>query len=77
MVLESKAALWTDGRYFLQAERELDPKDWQLMKSGVKGTPTLEEWLKDEVEGKKIGFDPRLITYSTPKVSSLSQSLID
>lgn len=41
---KDKAALWTDGRYFLQANQELDG-DWTLMKDGISGTPTIEDWL--------------------------------
>lgn len=33
VVTESKAALWTDGRYYLQAEKQLD-SNWILMKDG-------------------------------------------
>lgn len=39
------AALWTDSRYFLQAERELS-EGWQLMREYMPGTPTIAEWLK-------------------------------
>lgn len=36
--------MWTDGRYFLQANQELDG-DWTLMKDGISGTPSIEDWL--------------------------------
>ena len=39
------AALWTDSRYFLQAEQELS-EEWQLMKEYMPETPTIAEWLK-------------------------------
>lgn len=39
-----QAALWTDGRYFAQAEKELD-SNWVLMKQGLPETPSQEEWL--------------------------------
>lgn len=38
MVTTSAAALWTDGRYFLQAESQLG-KDWTLMRAGTPGVP--------------------------------------
>ena len=38
VVTTSAAALWTDGRYFLQAEAQLGP-DWTLMKAGTPGVP--------------------------------------
>lgn len=42
---EKKAALFTDGRYFLQASQELDPTHWKLMKQGDPGVPTWQEYL--------------------------------
>ena len=45
---KSKAALWTDGRYFLQANKELDA-DWTLMKDGIPGTPSIEQWLIEQI----------------------------
>lgn len=41
LVTEDKALMWTDGRYFLQAEKELSA-DWTLMKAEEPGVPTLE-----------------------------------
>ncbi|XP_048237381.1 xaa-Pro aminopeptidase 1-like [Haliotis rufescens] len=62
IVTESKAALWTDGRYFLQAEKQLD-SNWTLMKTGLKDTPTQAEWLVKELptEGR-VGVDPFLFS---------------
>ena len=45
VVTMDEAALWTDSRYFLQAESELS-EEWQLMKEYMPGTPTIAEWLK-------------------------------
>jgi hypothetical protein len=39
----SKAALSTDGRYFNQAAKQLDG-NWELLKSGIEGVPTWQEW---------------------------------
>ena len=39
------AALWTDSRYFTQAEEELDCTNWLLMKDGQPGVPDLASWL--------------------------------
>lgn len=39
----SQAALSTDGRYFNQASKQLD-SNWQLLKSGIEGVPTWQEW---------------------------------
>uniref|UniRef100_A0A8C0E007 X-prolyl aminopeptidase 1 n=1 Tax=Balaenoptera musculus TaxID=9771 RepID=A0A8C0E007_BALMU len=44
IVTEEHAAMWTDGRYFLQAAKQMD-SNWTLMKMGLKDTPTQEDWL--------------------------------
>jgi Xaa-Pro aminopeptidase len=41
LVTTDKALLWTDGRYFLQAEHELT-SEWTLMKSEEPGVPTID-----------------------------------
>lgn len=48
-VTEKKAALWTDGRYFVQAERQLKGSGIILMRMNEPGVPTVEEWLKEEL----------------------------
>lgn len=64
IVTLNKAALWTDGRYHLQASKELDLEHWILMKDGLTDTPTQSEWLKDVLEsGSKVGADPFLLSY--------------
>lgn len=61
-----KAALWTDGRYFLQASQQLDSKHWTLMKSGLPDVPSMESWLKSTLpSGSKLGIDPKLVTFGT------------
>ena len=50
VVTKDKAALWTDGRYFVQAPIELEGSDFELMKDGVEGTPHYINWLKNEVK---------------------------
>ncbi|KAJ0078498.1 hypothetical protein Patl1_22629 [Pistacia atlantica] len=58
IVTKDKAALWTDGRYFLQAEKQLNPS-WILMRSGNLGVPTISEWLNSVlVPGGRVGIDP-------------------
>lgn len=65
-----EAALWTDGRYFLQAEQQLD-SNWTLMKAGLKSTPTKEDWLgKVLPAGSKLGVDGRLISFEAFKKMS-------
>lgn len=61
MTLE-KAALSTDGRYFNQAEQQLDD-NWELLKQGLQDVPTIADWVADQVEGGKVvGVDPTVIT---------------
>ncbi|KAI9345120.1 peptidase M24, structural domain-containing protein [Pilaira anomala] len=56
-----EAALFTDGRYFLQASQQLD-NNWTLMKQGNPGVPTWQEYLvKNVPSGSRIGLDPKLI----------------
>jgi len=67
------AALWTDGRYHLQASKQLD-SNWTLMKSGLPGVPTKEQWLIDTLPHKaKVAIDAKLI--SVVEAESLSKVL--
>ena len=43
-----EAAVWTDSRYFTQAEEELDCNNWLLMRTGDPGVPSLIDWLVSE-----------------------------
>ena len=45
VITEKEALLWTDGRYFAQAENELDPTCWKLMRDGTKDVPSITKWL--------------------------------
>lgn len=61
VVTLNKAALWTDSRYFLAAEQQLEGTEFQLMKLKVEGTPTIPEWigqvLKSEGQRSSRGFE--------------------
>ena len=60
--------LWTDGRYFIQAEAQLKGSGITLYKSGESDVPTIEEFLKSELkEGDVLGFDGRTVTYAQGK----------
>lgn len=53
-----EAYLWTDGRYFIQADNELKGSGISLMKMRTPGYPSIEEWLKKNVNsGEVLGFD--------------------
>ena len=49
------AALWTDSRYFLAAEAQLQGTEFQLMKLKVEGTPSISEWLVGELTMETSG----------------------
>lgn len=63
VVGRDKAALFTDGRYFIQAAKQLAGSGITLMKMGEPGVPTLKEYVGKELsEGENIGFDGRVVT---------------
>lgn len=63
IVLSDEAALWTDGRYFIQAAEQLTGSAITLMKIGQPGVPTIAEYLCDKLDEKSvIGFDGRTVT---------------
>lgn len=65
VVLADRAALWTDGRYFLQASQQLAGSGIELMRDGQSGVPPLADFLRDAVpENGRIGFDSRTISLS-------------
>lgn len=52
------AGLWTDGRYFIQAEREIDGTGVTLYRMLDKGVPTIKEYLSEQMQkGQCLGFD--------------------
>ncbi len=62
-VLHQTAGLWTDGRYFIQAEQELEGKGIALFKQRMPGVPELIDWLCDNVaENGAVGVDGRQLT---------------
>lgn len=68
VVTKDESLLWTDGRYFVQAEKELDGTGIQLMKMATPGFPTLLEWLEKHLdEGCVLGLDGTLYSAATLK----------
>ena len=62
VITQDEACLWTDGRYFVQAAKELAGTGVTLMKMGQEGVPTVEEYLQANTkEGMTIGFDGRVV----------------
>lgn len=68
VVTGQSAALWTDSRYFVQADKELAGTGILLMKLKIAGTPSIPEWIKSELpEGGTVAIDEDLFTYSEYK----------
>lgn len=68
VVTLDKAGLWTDSRYYLQAEEQLKESPVNLFRVGTPGTPDMWEWLRYELSpGMHVGIDPRLIPVQTVK----------
>lgn len=62
VVTLTEAGLWTDGRYFIQAARQLADTGITLYKMGEEGVPSIEEFLLDNLaRNKTLGFDGRII----------------
>lgn len=62
VITMDKAGLWTDGRYFVQAEEQLSGSEIKLYRMGKPEFPTLDEFLEEElpVDGC-LGFDGRVV----------------
>lgn len=79
IVTDQKAALWTDSRYFLQAEEELKDTEIDLVKMRVPGQPSPAEWLKMNLrEGAVVGTDEKCISIHQFKImeNSLKEASI-
>ena len=64
LVTASEAKLWTDGRYFLQAARQLAGSGIDLMKMGEPDVPTLAEYLTSHLKaGATLAFDGRVVSF--------------
>ncbi|KAJ2736712.1 hypothetical protein H4R23_001972, partial [Coemansia sp. Cherry 401B] len=61
VITMDKASMFTDGRYFLQASKQMDA-NWTLMKCGTPGVPTWQEYLTNHLPaGTRVGIDPTLL----------------
>lgn len=64
--MSGEAALSTDGRYFLQAEKQLDSKLWRLLKQGAAGYPRWQQFAIDKAAASKvsnvISCDPKFLS---------------
>ena len=76
VVTMDDAALWTDSRYFLQAEEQLAGTGFRLMKLKIEGTPTISQWLGRKLAangGTVVGIDGMVNSIGT--VESLTDEL--
>lgn len=68
----TEALLWTDGRYFLQAEQELS-SDWTLMRMLEPGVPEVQDWLAGCATIASLGADANLV--SAARAASLQKAI--
>ncbi|MDR0427729.1 MAG: aminopeptidase P family protein [Dysgonamonadaceae bacterium] len=60
-----KAGLWTDSRYFIQAEQQLKNSGIDLYKTGISGTPSIEEWIKNQLSiNDTVGLEGKIYSAS-------------
>ncbi len=64
LIGREKAWLWTDSRYHLQAEHQLDGTLFELMRAGAPEVPSLDDWLAKHADGGRLGVDPRLLSWA-------------
>lgn len=63
VISDKEAGLWTDGRYFVQAEKELAGSATVLYKMGEEGVPSITEYLEKNISANQtIGFDGRVVS---------------
>ena len=63
VVWRDGVGLWTDGRYFIQAEKELEGTGVELFRMMNEGVPTIEEFLKEKMQnGQTLGFDGMVVS---------------
>ena len=75
IVTMDKAILWTDGRYFIQAEKQIENTEFVLYKMGTPGCPSVSEWLEKNLEeGDNLAINQLLVSQKT--VDTLRESLV-
>ncbi|MCH5269775.1 MAG: aminopeptidase P family protein [Lachnospiraceae bacterium] len=63
LIWQEGAGLWTDGRYFVQAEKELEGTGIELFRMAEEGVPDIPEFLESHMQkGQTLGFDGRVVT---------------
>ena len=88
VVTADKAGLWTDGRYFLQAEEQLKGSTIELFKMGLPETVDYRTWINSELDKEQVvSFDPEVLSiaqvdelksiFKKKKIKTLSLDLIN
>lgn len=90
VVTLKEAGLWTDSRYFLQADIQLKNSGITLFKMGEPTTPDMFLWIKETLnKGESVGIDPKLLTitqkqsilklfkYKKIKLKEIEENLVD
>ena len=68
IVTQEEAGLWTDGRYFVQAENQLKGSGIKLFKMRQEGVPTIHEYMRDNLpENGILGFDGKVVNVRAAK----------
>lgn len=68
VITEKTSGLWTDGRYYIQAAKQLEGSEIQLFKMGEKDVPPLHKYLATQLsQGEKVGIDGRLFSVAQVK----------
>ena len=63
VVTANKAYVWTDSRYWLQADRQLADTPFEVMRQGQPDVPSPEDWLESNLmDGSAVGLDPQIFT---------------
>ena len=77
VVTNKEAGLWTDSRYFIQAEEQLKESEIKLFKTGLPGTSSPEEWIKDQLSANEtVGFEG-IFHFNTEKPDGTMRKLTD
>lgn len=63
VITKTEARLWVDGRYFIQAAKQIEGTTVEMMKMNQPGVPTIDEYLEETLgEGETLGFDGRVVS---------------
>ncbi len=63
LVTQNNAYLWVDGRYHIQAQKQVDESIITIMKQGLEGVPSIYEFMKKELkDGSTLAFDGKVVT---------------